>query len=148
MDFQDTEIIAISKSAVTEVNQFDFLPALFGKLMVHGEGYIFNLMRRMCPTYVGGQWKYFDLSNGARYMAPPDRDGELLQFKNDGNYFEDNISADAAGVIVTLIGLSHLGSSVHEHDEVLANELFENFHKLRDYALQHPESSAIFRAID
>ena len=31
MDFQDTEIIAISKSEVTEVNQFDFLPALFGK---------------------------------------------------------------------------------------------------------------------
>lgn len=148
MNFQDTEIIEITKSEVSENNQFDFLPALFGKLMIHGEGYVFNLMRRMCPAYDGGQWKYFELSNGARYMTPPDSSGELVLFKNERNYFEDNISADAAGMIVTLLGLSHLGSAVYEQDEELANELFDNFHKLRDFALQHPESSAIFRAID
>ncbi len=52
------------------------------------------------------------------------------------------MSAEAAGIAVCLIEYSHHACR-NECDAMT-----EHYYRLRDYALQHPESSAILRIID
>lgn len=73
----------------------------------------------------------------------PDADGDdkwhLLNGMN-GNGAE--MSAEAAGIAVCLIEYSHQACLTE------CDAMTEHYYRLRDYALQHPESSAIMRIID
>lgn len=84
----------------------------------------------------------YTLSNGGAFMAP-DADGDdkwhLLNGMN-GNGAE--MSAEAAGIAVCLIEYSHHACLTE------CDAMTEHYYRLRDYALQHPESSAIMRIID
>jgi antirestriction protein len=53
------------------------------------------------------------------------------------------VSADAAGVIVTLYVLSEL-SFKYPEEPLFA----DHFHQLRDFAAEHAEAALIFSAID
>ena len=62
---------------------------------------------------------------------------------NAMNYAEEEVSIEAAGVIVTLFALN---STLWKHPH---NDLVRDaYEKLMDYASEHPEHSAIYRMID
>jgi hypothetical protein len=71
--------------------------------------------------------------------SPPDG---AYEFEVEGNGFRGCLSADAAGITVCLFAYSHMSFEY-------TSEIFsEHYHKLRDYALEHPEAARIFAAID
>ena len=63
----------------------------------------------------------------------------------DGNGFEGNLSADAAGIVASLFALNQL---THEAKGEAQDHLIEQYYKLVEFATTHPESGAICRAID
>ena len=60
----------------------------------------------------------------------------------DTNGFEGQMSADAAGITACLFALSHLSFQI-QHESIASH-----FHRLRNFALEHAEASAILAAID
>lgn len=116
------------------------LPGHFGERLLIFEGAVYDFMRRFAPSYRGGYWEFFELSNGGFYMACQ---GGPFRFGVDTNGYEGEMSADAAGITVCLYALSHL-SFTHAGGGVFAN----HFHLLHAFAAEHAEVSAIFAAID
>lgn len=117
------------------------LPRHFGHRLMIFEGTVYTFMRRFAPDYRGGLWQFFELSNHGFYMAPEEQQTYRISVATNG--YEGHMSADAAGITVCLSTYSHL-SFEYFGDEAFA----EHFHRLRDFALQHAEVSAIFAAID
>ncbi|MFN4267059.1 MAG: antirestriction protein [Aquabacterium sp.] len=128
---------------VPESRRLEFLPMLFGEqLMIIGEMTVFSLMSKFSPDYHGGLWDFVEVPNGG-YMRPSvSHDSRLYKFSCPDNWFEGEVSADAAGIIVTLIALSHM--SFKDRTDRCA----DHFHALRDFVDGHPEASLIYRAID
>ena len=116
------------------------LPRHFGQRLLVFEGAVYDFMRRFAPSYRGGYWEFFELSNGGFYMAC---DGGPFRFSVDTNGYEGEMSADAAGITVCLFVCSHL-SFTYTGDDVFAR----HFHLLHEYAAEHAEAPAIFAAID
>jgi hypothetical protein len=83
----------------------------------------------------------YSLSNGGFFVAPGTAD-ERLKVIWPTNYFEAEMSQEAAGILACLLTLASLWG--HTEDDSLA----EHYHALLDYANQHTESSTIFRAMD
>ncbi|WP_353430162.1 antirestriction protein [Paracoccus denitrificans] len=73
-------------------------------------------------------------------MAPTSKPRFRLSW--EGNGYEGEVSAGAAGIIATLFAFSHLS---FRYD---SDELAEGYGRLYDYATDHPEAREIFRAID
>ncbi len=102
---------------------------------------IFTIMGQFCEEYTGGYWEYCTLPNGGAFIYP-DLGSEKLTLFNMHNGNEAILSPEAAGVAVCLMLYSQW--SFRTESEVLV----ERFYQLRDYAIQHAESSAIFHLID
>ena len=134
---------AIVATVVPEEDRLEFLPRHFGKEMLTIENYLYAQFGNLCPTYTGGYWHFYDLSNGGCYLAPS-RETYLLV--HGDNYFEARVSGDAAGIIVSLFTFSHVSFLLE--DDPLGPRIADYFHLLRDFAADHPEASLIFRAID
>lgn len=134
----------LSVTQVPDEQHIRFWPQHFGTIpqWITLEPRIFAWMNRFCDEYCGGIWSFYTLSNGGAFMAP-DADGDdkwhLLNGMN-GNGAE--MSAEAAGIAVCLIEYSHHACLTE------CDAMTEHYYRLRDYALQHPESSAIMRIID
>ena len=121
--------------------RFEILPRLFGeRFMIKGELTVYNFMSGMCSSYTGGFWDFYELPNGASYLVPTM--AEHFDLSWHGNGFEGRVSADAAGIIVTLCALSAM--SFHDETGTCA----DNFHLLSSALDRHPEAVQIFRAID
>ncbi|EPL6454024.1 antirestriction protein [Providencia rettgeri] len=102
---------------------------------------IFTIMGQLCDEYTGGYWEFCTLPNGGAFIYP-DLDHEKLALFNMHNGNEAELSPEAAGVAVCLMLYSQW--SFRTESELLVNR----FYQLRDYAIQHSESSAIFHLID
>lgn len=137
----DTGII--HRSTVPLKQRSDFWPDYFNgiKGWPTFEVVIFTTMDQFCDDYEGGYWEYCTLSNGGAFIYP-DLNNEILTLFNPHNGNEAQMSCEAAGIAVCLMMYS-LWSFQTESDT-----LVERFYQLRDYAIQHPESSAIFLLID
>lgn len=132
---------AVWSMLVPEHKRLLFLPRSFGtKLMLRGETLVYSRMGRLAPTYSGGYWHFYELSNDGFYMAP--KCGPLQICVDAGNDFCGAMSADAAGIVAVLFALNHLGTVTQD------DRCFENYHRLLDFAQTHSESTLIFRAID
>ncbi|OAT51323.1 antirestriction protein [Providencia heimbachae] len=108
---------------------------------------IFTIMGQFCDEYAGGYWEYCTLPNGGAFIYPDLSPEKLTLFNmhnmhNIHNGNEAVLSPEAAGVAVCLMLYSQW--SFRTESELLV----ERFYQLRDYAIQHPESSAIFHLID
>jgi len=117
---------------------------LMGGLKEHSvffELHVFCMASELSSGYRGGEWDFFSLSNGGAYMAPSDQ--EPLFCKWDGNYFSGKLGADAFGIVCSLFALNVLLWRVKDNDA-----LIDMFHNLRAFAMEHPEATQIFRAID
>jgi hypothetical protein len=135
----------IEVTRVPESQRLQFLPMYFGSaLMMKGEQTVYGWMTMLVASYNGAYWHYYRLNNGGFYMAP-DIDGPL-RLCVDGNGFDEEVSADAAGVIAMLFSLGMLASAWA--DKPTGERMATAYHLLRDFALEHAESALIMRAID
>lgn len=122
-----------------------FLPAMFGvRHFVLGEAMVFRSLEDICPSYTGGSWDFFKLSNGGHYLAP--ESAEPLTLCVHGNGYQGEMSADAAGIVASLFALCALAHQLHESDA--GDHAAEQFHALREFALNHIEARSILDAID
>ncbi len=103
---------------------------------------VYAWAERLSPDYRGGYWHFYHLDNGGFHMAPAsDRDFSLSS-PNGGT---GSLSPDAFGITCCLYAYSHLACGPNSG---FAETCAEHFHRLRDYALGHPEAPAILIAID
>lgn len=105
------------------------------------ENTVYGVMDRICAAYKGGSWDFFEVSNGAFFMAPV-REAPV-EITVEGNAFSGKLAPGAAGVVATLMALSEM-TFRYKDDEGLS----EAFHSLREYAATREDFDLIFRAID
>ncbi len=105
---------------------------------------IFGWMDRLCEDYCGGIWNLYTLNNGGAFMAPEpdDDDDETWVLFNVMNGNRAEMSPEAAGIAACLMTYSHHACRTECYAMTV------HYYRLRDYALQHPECSAIMRIID
>lgn len=125
---------------VSEHARIGTLPRHFGMHMLTVEGRIYDFLSQFCSAYQGGVWKFYELSNGGFYMTPPEEESYDLHV--DSNGFEGRMSPDAAGITVCLFAFSHLSFAY-------TTDVFSrHYHRLYEFAQNHPEARLIFAAID
>ena len=117
----------------------NFLPKHVGSQFLRYEFLTYDIMEKASADYGGGLWEFVELSNGGFYMSP-DTERQFHIVWED-NYFDGVMSADAAGIGVSLMAQSWLSFDGNER-------LAEKFHHLRDYAAEHSEAAAILGFID
>lgn len=108
------------------------------------EPHIFAWMDLFCADYCGGIWQFYTLSNGGAFIAPePDGDDvEKWTLFNPMNGNDVEMSAEAAGIAACLMAYSHHAMRTE------CDAMTEHYYRLRDYALNHAECSAIMHIID
>ncbi|MCU6244118.1 antirestriction protein [Enterobacter asburiae] len=137
---------ALTATLVQDEQRISFWPQHFGSIpqWITLEPLIFAWMDRFCADYSGGIWNFYTLSNGGAFMAPEtngDTDEKWSLFNTmNGNGGE--LSAEAAGVAVCLMTYSHHAMRTE------CDAMTEHYYRLRDYALNHAECSAIMHIID
>jgi hypothetical protein len=137
----ETEITA---TLVAEEDRLNFLPRHLGRWMMRFEGLVYQWMRRLSHNYTGGCWKFLELSNGSFYMAPSTEAKFLV---TSPNAFQEEVTADAAGIVATMFALNTLIGIVYEQG-LNADDLIDSYHQLRNYASNHAEAGNIFAIID
>lgn len=135
---------ALAAMPVPDEQRMEFWPQYFGGIpqWMILEPRIFAWMDRLCIDYSGGIWNFYTLSNGGAFMAPETDSDAFWSLFNAMNGNAADMSAEAAGIAVCLIAYSHHAC----HTE--CDAMTEHYWRLRDYALHHPECSAIMRIID
>lgn len=140
---------------VSEDNRFKFLPSLFGSAFLLGESLVYGYMNAFAPLYKqggGGFWEFLESDEKSVMYMRPATPAKSFPFSTP-NLFSGDLSADAAGIVVTIYALNHL---MHEIKNLLDGESLDNlleslidrYQSLLDYASQHDESESIYRAID
>ncbi|WP_145573336.1 antirestriction protein [Yersinia mollaretii] len=141
-DSQMTTVI--TTTLVPDELRADFWPQHFGRIpqWIFIETHVFGWMDRFCGDYSGGIWNFYTLSNGGAFMAPEVEDDEKWILLNNMNGNGAEMSAEAAGIAICLIEYSHHACRTE------CDAMTEHYYRLRDYALNHPESHAILAIID
>jgi len=120
-----------------------FMAKVFGNLFFQAEALLFTQARDLVLGATDFEWVGYSLSNGAHFLAPAT--GYDLEL-NIENGFRGTVSAEAAGIIISLYVFSQLSQ---EHvDTDIGNRMDTLFFRLREYGLQHPERRSIMQAID
>ncbi|WP_183046865.1 antirestriction protein [Salmonella enterica] len=153
VDAVQTDTGLVTRTEITDPRRrLAFIPQLFAT--PQGEQMAINFLRQHCKNYDGGYWDFYEIPRGITcptgYIAPPEGTYHL---DIPGNYFDAEVSADAAGLITTLFVLNHLSWRVSEMGPRYAltcQALIDRQDALKDYisAIKHPESHLIYRAID
>jgi len=136
----DDAFTAVVARLVQDSRRPGTLARYFGERVIRFENAVYGFMRQFASEYRGGFWQFYELSNGGFYMAP---EADSFRFAVETNGYEGMLSADAAGITVCLFAYSHL-SFQDARDDLYAH----HFHRLREYAAEHPEAGQIFAAID
>lgn len=138
MENLEMEIITATKVADEDRLNFWLRHVGMAKMLAF-ERHVYCWMRRLCPYYDGGYWEFYDLSNGGFYITPADERKIWLTWP--GNYFDDEMSGDAAGIVATLYALNDFAQQI-------SPAFGEKHRQLYDYIESHPEAQAIYAAID
>ncbi|HFD2256033.1 TPA: antirestriction protein, partial [Legionella pneumophila] len=128
----------ITSKLVSDQQRLSFLPKHFGTMMIRAEQAIYNTLKVMCSSYEGGYWRFYELSNRGFYLAP-DMD-EPLPIYVEGNGYDGEVSADAAGIITTLCVLNQLCWKTK------SDKTIQQYYLLRDYIEYHKEAADIYAA--
>lgn len=132
----------ITRELVAEQERISHTAKLFGlNFPMRLEPVIFSIAGNLSREYNGGLWEFFKLSNGGFYMAPASDEQFNVQCENG---YEGELSPDAFGIVCCLYAYSHLSFG----DGAFAETCAKQFHLLREFALDHAETSSIMRAID
>lgn len=144
MTAQDQATPIITATIVADDNRLDFFPSNFGKYYQAGEHLLYVMARRFLKDYQGGYWNFYSLSNGG-FFAALDTD-KAQHFVVADNYFSEHLSAQAAGITLTLFVLGRLLAARIPENE--AQRFLDLYSKLLRFAQDHAESQAIMTAID
>ncbi|MFB4355793.1 antirestriction protein [Pantoea sp. BS_4] len=138
------EQAAITASVVPDELRISFWPQHFGSIpqWITLEPRIFAWMDRLCTDYHGGIWNYSTLSNSGAFMAPESEQEEKWTLFNSMNGNGAELTSEAAGIVACLMAYSHHVCRTE------CDAMTEHYYRLRDYALNHPECSAIMHLID
>ncbi|AUN71082.1 hypothetical protein A9F08_20155 [Klebsiella pneumoniae] len=141
---QFAEHTAITASVVPDKLRIGFWPQHFGSIpqWITLEPRIFAWMDRLCADYHGGIWRFSTLSNGGAFMAPESDHDEKWTLFNSMNGNGAELTSEAAGMVACLMAYSHHACRTE------CDAMTEHYYLLRDYALIHPECSAIMHLID
>lgn len=138
----DNDSSAITCQRIADASRMQHTDTLFGlHFPLRLEPTIYDMAGRLASEYRGGYWEFYSLSNGGFFMAP--RSTTVFDVSCD-NGFEGQMSAEALGITACLYAYSHLSFS----DGAFAETCAQQYHLLRDYALDHAEARAIIAAID
>jgi hypothetical protein len=141
-DSQSEVSVTITAHLVPDHERLSITADLFGFFFpMKLEPAIYHFADRLSEDYRGGYWTFYHLSNGGFYMAPDD---EKCFKVSSMNGFEGILSADALGIAVCLYAYSHLSFG----EGPFAESCAEHYHRLLDYACEHPEAGLILRVID
>jgi len=133
----------IERTLLTESERIQYPAALFGSCFpFQVEPTIYQMASYISDQYNGGYWQMYRLSNGVLYMHP---DADKPYTVVCDNYFLGTLSPDAFGIAACLYAYSHLSFS---KNPALVDICANQYNWLREYALEHPEASAIMGAID
>ena len=143
-NLQFAEQAAITASVVPDELRIGFWPQHFGSIpqWITLEPQIFAWMDRLCIDYHGGIWNFSTLSNGGAFMAPESEQDEKWTLFNSMNGNGAELTSEAAGIVACLMAYSHHACRTE------CDTMTEHYYRLRDYALNHPECSAIMHLID
>ena len=143
-DLENTNTLIVT--LLPDEQRIGFWPQHFGSIpqWMTLEPHIFAWMDLFCADYCGGIWQFYTLSNGGAFIAPePDGDDvEKWTLFNPMNGNDVEMSAEAAGIAACLMAYSHHAMRTE------CDAMTEHYYRLRDYALNHPECSAIMHIID
>ena len=64
MNSSTTTVESVEAWPVPEHARIGTLPRHFGMHMLTVEGRIYDFLSQFCPSYDGGMWQFFELSNG------------------------------------------------------------------------------------
>ncbi|MDE9429914.1 antirestriction protein [Xenorhabdus bovienii] len=144
--------MTIKATEVPFQNRLSCLKRLFGCHSFRGGKIVHGLACMYLENYQSNvwqcdSWRYYNLSCGGGYMAPI-TDKNFTMHVHD-NRFNGVLSADAAGIALTLCTLNYFIWKAYENGDYKLNHwLTERKKWLKDYANQHSESEKIFRAVD
>lgn len=141
---QFAEHTAITASVVPDELRIGFWPQHFGSIpqWITLEPQIFAWMDRLCTDYHGGIWTFLTLSNDGAFMAPESEHGKTWALFNSMNGNGAELTSEAAGMVACLMAYNHHACRAE------CDAMTEHYYRLRDYALNHPECSAIMHLID
>jgi Antirestriction protein. len=141
---QFAEQTAITASVVPGELRIGFWQQNFGTIpqWITLEPRIFAWMDRLCTDYHGGIWNFLTLSNGGAFMAPESEQDEKWALFNSINGNGAELTGEAAGIVACLMVYSHHACRTE------CDAMIEHYYRLRDFALNHPECSAIMHLID
>lgn len=117
------------------------LPRLFPGVFVQVEMTVYSIMDKICPSYNGGYWKFYKLSNGGFYMVP-EGEASLKISIPFGNGFEGELSPEAVGIVACLFMYCFLA------EQRPGGDLANHYTWLMEYVYSHPECALIRAAID
>lgn len=131
----------ITRMLVGARSRSTFMPKHLGtrNLMI-GQNLFFAYLEKLSDDYKGGYWEFYELSNGGWYTAPAGEQRYRMHW--DENYYEGEMSADAAGITASLYTLCELANRTEQ------DHLIQAYHWLYEYAVQHPEWEQIGQAIN
>lgn len=132
--------MTIEKTLIPDADRSGFLPGFLGLNGFRFEMLAYHFMDQYCETYRGGYWHFYALSNGGMFICPDSADP--FRVVNEVNTCDTVLSAEAAGIGVTLYALNALCFGPHD------DRLVELYHALREFAAEHPEGRGIFAFID
>ena len=133
---------AVSSSLIPEPHRVKVTSDLFGlDFPLRLEPYIFGLARQLSTDYHGGYWEFYRLSNRGFYMTP-ERDQAFWVISENG--FSGQLSPEAFGIVVCLYAYSGLSFG----EDPLAEACTEQYHLLREFAIDHNEARSIVAATD
>ncbi|MCK8540449.1 antirestriction protein [Yersinia ruckeri] len=143
-NLQFAEQAAITASTVPDEFRIGFWPQHFGTIpqWITLEPRIFAWMDRLCADYHGGIWNFSTLSNGGAFMSPESEHDEKWALFNSMNGNGAELTSEAAGIVACLMTYSHHACRTE------CDAMTEHYYRLRDFALNHPECSAIMHLID
>ncbi|WP_163363299.1 antirestriction protein [Enterobacter cloacae] len=143
-NLQFAEQTAIRASVVPDELRIGFWPQHFGSIpqWITLEPRIFAWMDRLCADYHSGIWRFSTLSNGGAFMAPESDHDEKWALFNSMNGNGAELTSEAAGMVACLMAYNHHAWRTE------CDAMTEHYYRLRDYALNHPECSAIMHLID
>ena len=127
---------------VPDNQRMDVADRIFGMgYALQLEPLVFRMAEALADDYDGPYWDFYTLSNGRFYMAPTALPRYTVRCDNG---FAGSVEADAMGIIVMMYAYSALSFGAGKLAQVCANQ----YHLLRDYALDHHDVSTIMAAID
>lgn len=128
------EIVITAIEVKNAQARLTFLPSKLGLYGIAFENAIYHWMTRNAVAYNGGYWDFYQLSNGGFYLQPTK--GYILTSPNG---FMDDVRAQEAGIIVTLMMLSHFSFVTYDkahHED--CERISAYFHQLRDFIFTLP----------